>query len=526
MNQRKPILSLYLVAIFLALSLSGFGQEVWVNPQTGDDFNPGTLEEPYFSLHAAIGGLEGGGVVHASGLFTGKWRLKDLKYTHEDPLIIAGKGAVIWGFKLPPPFDPSTHIERTLDSCISIQDSEHIIIRDVECQGGGGQGIELNNSYPWVDSEGNARGLGWITLDGITVRNCKANGIFSGGHVIHDLTIKDCKILDTVVPPGQGGTNHGIYISGGNWKPEWPPYWGIKILRTEVTRTGGRHCIQFNCRARGVTIRGCLLRHAQLCGLSAIGVQDLVFENNIVYGGNKQCVVIFDDEWGANLDDKNTRDAFLSTHQPNKNHYYKNNTFVCGPKQWMKDPWHNNNPMQQPVFLINNDVHWRVEKYGEDYRNENFYFEGNIFVGTNGEIISCYHDYETAELQLVNNMIWVLNGEDPYLGAAGTPKFMKGNILKNPRFQEGPLYPNSIDLGKDPFYDWTQHPTKFNAYSIPGKKTGMGKQFKVAMISKKVDAKVPIIDKIIPGPGIRKLDKLPEIFERLKESGGDGGGDK
>jgi len=537
--------------LLLTFCIPAFAGEVWINGNTGNDANLGTEESPLYSINAAMDALGGkGGTVYATGRWDVRWYFNERRFTAEVPLRIECDDAMVWGFALPPPYNPETHNERTMDSCLILSDCEHIYIRGLEVQGGGGEGIALSDSYPWRDEAGVAHGLGWITLDGIIVNHCKANGVFTGGYVLHDITIKNYKVLNTIVPPGHGDTNHGIYISGGNWKPEWPAYWNIKIMNGEVTRTGGRHCLQFNCRADNVRVTNNLFRHAQLCGFSSIGVQDLVYENNISYGHNRCPVVIYDYDWYVNWEamlgatdgprtledwralarlqdefldmlDAGTMDMtsnwdkgseaeyFLATHQPNQRHLYKNNTFYNGPVQWEVDQWHNNKPDHQPVIQINNDVHWKAVQHGYKFPPEDFVFQGNILVGTTGRIIDTYNEYETEELTLLDNMIWTLDGSAPYLSGAGTPKFIGGTIAgKDPRFSAPPIYPPLVDLTKTPYYDFEKdHNTIFNAYSIPGKKHNMGKRFRVSLLGNKVQKKTRLIRQVmVPSQGTKPVD--------------------
>jgi hypothetical protein len=137
--------------------------------------------------------------------------------------------------------------------------------------------------------------------------------------------------------------------------------------------------------------------------------------------------------------------------------------------------------------------------------NENIVFDGNILVGTKGAIFSCYHQEETESLQLINNMVWTLNDEEPHIGGIGTPKLVVGNIWANPRFQEGPTYPDTISLIENPYYDWSQHPTSFNAYSIPGKRHDMGKQFRIAFVGPrgKIGQKAPGL--VVPIRGVEPV---------------------
>jgi hypothetical protein len=305
-----------------------------------------------------------------------------------------------------------------------------------------------------------------------------------GGHNIDGVTIQDCVVREAMY----GDVTHVIYLSGGHWNGCYPPMRNINIIGNEVCYAGGRHCIQLNGRFENVRIKYNKLYHGELAGLSLIGVQNCVVEENEIYGNNRQAIVIYDykDGWyDPNIPE--TVQAWLTCHHPNQNILIRKNTIVLGPHQYKVDPWHNNDPKKHTAVLINNEVHPEIGCYPP----KDFVIRDNVFYSPNDAIINFYHQAEAKATRVFRNMIWTtkpgatanvkapyMTGqiEIPYLEQV-VPYWYHKNIFVDPKFKMVPEYP-FINLCQNPYYNWADHESESDLYSEIAKKKKKGKTYK------------------------------------------------
>ena len=110
----------------------------------------------------------------------------------------------------------------------------------------------------------------------------------------------------------------------------------------------------------------------------------------------------------------------------------------------------------------------------------------NLIWTPNREIIDFAHPHEASATIVIGNMVsCAYPGTGiPYITNMEHLKLCQGNFLEDPNsvFAEGlPAYLDSIDLGKYPDYDWTNHKIHFNPFSWKAKKAGVGKKFPVVV---------------------------------------------
>jgi hypothetical protein len=391
-----------------------------------------------------------GNTVHLSGEFKGPMGIGKMTFEPGDPLVIDGHGAT------------------TILGGMSVMDCHHVTFKGIKFIGP----VELNDSYPDIG------------LKGITFQHCgfefgHPRGLFMGGHNIEGIAAEDCYFLYTI-----GGT-HNVYMTGGHWRSDYGPVKDVRFSRCIFGYApAGRNNLQLNGRFDGVRVEDCLFMHAQLNGITAIGVQNGVFKNNISYGHNRGSgIVIYDyaSHWAPYYNHFETQadiDEFKSCHHPCQNIIVDRNTFVVGPKQFSKDAWHYDDPTDgHPAVLINNAVH---TDYFE-YPTEGIHISKNILHGPSPNLIDIYNAHEAAETDLLYNMGWVTGPGVPCIGKCGQVKASIGNFIKNPDFKKKPRY-GWVSLTSFPTYDWNQHSTKFDAFSWPGKVAGVGAPVEVEQV--------------------------------------------
>jgi hypothetical protein len=344
------------------------------------------------------------------------------------------------------PFNPATMYQIRNWGGISIMDSHNVTIKNLEVWGSA-HGLDLNDSYPEI-------GLKNILIKNCTFQYC-GMGVFSGGYAADNITLQNCKIREICYG---GQTTHAIYFSGGHWDKfaHLPGWTNIRILGCTVEYSGGRHLIQFNGRFTNVEVRNCTLRHAQLSGISSIGVQNGIYRNNTIHGCNRQGIVIFED--GADdIDWSNPGHVswWLSHHQPNQNILIDRNTIIVGPKQWKYDEWRNDSPEGHAAILINNPVNALCDG---KFPTKGIYITNNVIHSPNESFISIYHDYEAANTYLIGNMFGTskenatpgISSEGKFYPLKDVEKHFPEQVWLNEyeedfKFRKFPEYPDSIN---------------------------------------------------------------------------------
>ena len=355
------------------------------------------------------------------------------------PLIIDGQG------------------KTTLKQGLSIMDCHNVWIRGLNYEGC----LELNDSYPEI-------GLKGIKIQNVHGKYGKGGRIlFMGGHNIDGIEILDSSFLYQM-----NGT-HSVYLSGGHWDSNYPPVRNVTIARCIMGHTWvGRNAFQFNGRGEKFLIEDCLFLHAQMNGITLIGVQGATVKNNVSYGHNRGSgIVIYDYLWsGYDYGTQEGIEAFKATHHPCQNILVDRNTFVVGPTQFCKDAWHSDDPRDgHPAILINNNP---AELF--EYPSKNLYITNNILCSPNGNLIDIYHEQEAKETYIIHNMAWVTSDETPTIGNTAKVKYLEKNFIKNPQFAQGmPKYP-FVNLIENPGYYMEDFKSSFNPYSWTGKGLDVG----------------------------------------------------
>ena len=446
-------------------------------------------------LQTALSLAKGGDIVYVNGTWSATLQFGKLKYPDETPLVIDGQN------------------KTKLLKGLSVMDCHNLTVQNMDVTGSNGSaGVDINDSYPDI-------GIKNVTFKGLNIHDVGPRGIFMGGHNIDGVCIIGCTITRII-----DGT-HGIYLTGGHWKPEYPAIRNIRIENCDVSYIiAGRNDIQLNGRFDGVVILNNRVRHAQLNGFTLIGCQNVLVEENEVYGCNRGTgLVIYDyaSHWAPYYNYFETPEdiaAFCATHHPCQNIMARKNTFVVGPTRYSVDAYHSDDPTaNHPAILINNAVHsgfmfyvageataidrskidyleppepdWDAMKlgrvFGDDYIYKQFDFppkniviKDNILVGPSENLLDIYNAAEAVETALVGNMTWVLDGTTPCIHGATKLKYVAGNIVVDPEFKTAAQY-DFVNLIKTPGYDWREHKTKFNGLSWPGKQAKKGRTYKV-----------------------------------------------
>jgi hypothetical protein len=383
---------------------------------------------------------------------------------------------------------------------LTIMDCQNMVFEDCEIAGF----LNLNDSYPEIG------------LRDILFLNCDFHDattdrlVFLGATTASNIFFDGCTFRRCI-----SGT-HIVYMSGGHWHKldpngdQWPPITNIRFTDCIFEfNPAGRHNLQFNGRFKGVKIIRCLFRHAQLNGLSLIGVQDAVVRDCVFYGHNKGWgIVIYDYAWPHLYNNFKTQadiDKFKEVHWPCKNILVERNTIVVGPNQFSIDPWHKDSPKDRAGIILNNGIHsgflihvpdepgppiirkwdytpepdwnWDVRPPGDDYifvqfdyPYENIVIKDNIILNFNKIMLDFQHEHEATQTSFDGNMVYTPpGGMLPWIRYYGSLESCTKNLYRNPLFP-GTGWPKYgfVDLGKDPEYDWTQFKTFFDSYSPTG----------------------------------------------------------
>lgn len=420
-------------------------------------------------LFEALKTAKGGDVLELDGVFEGGVGFGKLKYPDGEPLTIDGMGKTIFKGK------PG----------LSVMDCHNLTVRNIRVEGG----VDLNDSYPEF-------GMRNVSLVGLTVRGPASNGIFMGGHNIDGVFIKNCDVRYII------GGSHAIYLSGGHWDGDYPPIRNVVIYGCIVGYTpGGRNAIQLNGRFDGALIEWNLLQHAQLNGITLIGVQNAVVRHNASYGHNRGSgVVVFDyaDGWAHYYNCYETQadiDAFRACHHPSRNILIERNTFVVGPHQFSKDPWHDDDPTENHAgVLVNNAVHsgFSIYKDGQyidiprpgtefDFPSDKIIIKDNVIHTPCLNVLDIYNPHEASVTEVIGNMIYCTKPGIPYIGKSPKVKLLVGNFIEDPDFRQPPKY-GFVDLGVNPGYEWEEFKTAFDPFSWPAKQKGKGVGIKADVI--------------------------------------------
>ena len=329
----------------------------------------------------------------------------------------------------------------------------------MEIWGGAMQSVTLDDSYPEI-------GLRCITLDNLTIRHYQQRGIFMGGHNIHYVFIKNCLIRDSVF---EGPETHGIYLSGGHWRDDYPPCSNIHVDNTTSCYSMGRHGIQFNGRFEYCSIKNSSFFHNEFAGISLIGCRDSEVKNNVIYGNNRQGIVLYDYDHN-----RFARHAMTGI-------TIQNNTVVVGPHQWKKDNWHNNKPDNQPALLVNSNL----GAIDPSFKPDGIHVRENIFVTPSDKSFEFYHDHDALAVRTLKNMFWAGPGANPSVHLKGkvyplstlentAPLHYKDNTIEDPEFTQSPKY-EFVDLSSSPTpYNFDDHKSEADLYSKTGTSEGVG----------------------------------------------------
>lgn len=397
---------------------------------------------------------------------------------------------------------------------LSIMDCQNMIFENCEIVGL----LSLNDSYPEV-------GLSDLLFLNCDIHDATTDRlVMLGATTASNITFQFCTFRRCI-----HGT-HIVYMSGGHWNADWPPITNIVFMDCLFElNPASRHNLQFNGRFDGVKILRCIFRHAQLNGISLIGVQNALIKDCLFYGHNKGWgIVIYDyaSHWAHKFNNFQTQediDAFRATHWPCQNITIERNTIVVGPKQFSVDPWHWDDPSNRAGVMINNAVHsgfhiyvpdpekgiilppvpegdfitpepdydgndWGPAPAGDDYiyvqfdyPNDNLIIRDNIIYNFNKIMLDFEHPYEATQTMFDGNMVYCPPGgkQPPWIRHYGYLESCLDNFYMDPDFNgkgnyyKWPKY-GFVDLGADPDYDWTQFETFFDPYSKPGEELEKG----------------------------------------------------
>jgi hypothetical protein len=444
----KTMKRLFLSTLILFITGIGYAQ---------DPTKVTNIDELYVTFSKA----KGGETIALEGEFP-HLNLTKRIFPDESPVILDGQGAA------------------SISGGLDIMDISNLVVRRLTVYGG----VNLTSSYP------KEYGLHNITLDHLEILDSPSRGIMLGGSKISGIHILHCKIFRVI---GTYNT-HMIYLTGAHWEESiYGPVTDVIIRGCEMgINPNGRNGIQLNGRFKGVLIENNEIYLFQQDGIELKGCQDVIIRGNVVYAGNRgTCLGLHDYIWLEYGKPKWTPEVFKQFHHPCQNILVENNTFVVGPKQWCQSPWKKDQPDDHhPTIFVHNFVH-KSEQYPEyadiDYPNKNIVIQKNLIWTPNREIIDFAHPQEASATIVMGNMICCAYPGTglPFITNMKYLKLCQGNFLEDPEtvFAEGlPVYPDSIDLGVNPDYDWTEHKIHFNPFSWPAKKAGVGKKFPVVVV--------------------------------------------
>lgn len=406
--------------------------------------------------------------------------LKLSKLKFEEELLVEGDlalGAAFVGFADKVTNLNPHHLPARTYGGISVMDCHNVRIKSVAVYGGINQAVNLNDSYPEV-------GLKNITLEDVRVYYGAKWGIFMGGHNIEGIAIRNCKVRETCY----GDTEHGIYLSGGHWNGDYPPVRRVLLVGNTVCYSGGRHGIQLNGRFSGVSVISNTLYHNEMAGLSLIGCQNVAVKNNIIYGNNKQGIVVYDYVDGSywNLNDPEEEAKWKACHHRMENIVVENNTVVVPDHQWKKDPWHNNDPLKHPCIAVNSNC----GALYKEFIPARVVVQKNVLVHPNGFMVDYGHDHDAVGTFFARNMMYgdALQGDGPFVRVPthkklkkysiawleeNYEKFFARNFVENPKFSNPPNFA-FVDLTALESFDFGTHISSAWLYSSVGQEKNVG----------------------------------------------------
>jgi len=484
------------VFVFFALCCGLPAQEYYVNGISGDDGAVGN--SPASAWKTAEKGmgvaLNTGGVLHLENLVCSKIKVKEKHYTQEKPLVIDGHNSTLiygfdglynkekneWldrdGWK---PFNPPTSMPSRTWGGLSLQDCSWVVVKNLMVWGGNQNTIEMTSSYP-------EHGLHHVGLINIVQRYGQTRGLFFGGTNMHHIGIVGCTFMETMY---DGGATHNCYLSGGVWDKSYPPIHDIYIIDSTFCYTRGRHGLQINGRFKNVFIHGCNFFHNQLNGFSGIGIQGLEMERCQFWGNGRGAIVCYNDFDSSYWDASNPESVneWTDTHHPNGDWVIKNCSMLNGDKPWASDFWHNNDPSQFPVILINNSVDGMVcagYPGGLDFPTGKITLKDNILAGYK-QTISFYSVDDALQTTVDGNICWNME-EGAYITVPADidigygnnvfpfkwlneniTRLYRKNLVTDPKFPQRTW--ETIDLTDDN-YNWGAHYKDAIIYKLTSKK--------------------------------------------------------
>lgn len=171
----KPLFSI-VAFLFLLMSCSAPVSSYYVDPQTGDDSNPGTFQKPFKTI-AKVNQLKlqaGNSVYFAGGqTFKGNLYLKGISGIKENPIKISsyGDGRAI--------IDAENGTGIKADSCLWLQVKNLKIIGTDRLKGNQGSGVELRRTQNCRIDSVEASGFLWSGIKAVGGKNLRITNVYA-----------------------------------------------------------------------------------------------------------------------------------------------------------------------------------------------------------------------------------------------------------------------------------------------------------------------------------------------------------
>lgn len=205
----KP-LSQIIVFLFFLTSCTAPISSYYINSQTGDDSNPGTLEKPFKTIERVNAlKLSAGNSVHFAGgqTFTGNLHFTGVSGTKENPVVISSYGndrAII---------DGRTGTALKADSCSWLQVKNLNIVGNGRLKGNSGSGIELRKTQNCTVDSLEASGFLWSGVKAVGGRNLRITNVYAHNNGFSGINVEsDGQDAGELEGSGQK-TFHNLYIA-------------------------------------------------------------------------------------------------------------------------------------------------------------------------------------------------------------------------------------------------------------------------------------------------------------------------